>query len=125
MAARVEPARSDATRVRLLWVSTLVLVLISVAMVTRRTLDVLGIVPARSALTGSAPLDAAFAGSGPLTMLHILPGLMFVVLGPLQFLKTLRTGRPQAHRRIGRIVDVFRHALGDAHAVQVHSTVPF
>jgi uncharacterized membrane protein len=90
--------------VRLIWLLTLVLVLISVAMVTRRTMTLFGLISASSALSGSAPLDAAFARYAPLTMLHIVPGLIFVVLGPLQFVKSLRTRRPQAHRRIGRIV---------------------
>ncbi|MGH9160100.1 MAG: DUF2306 domain-containing protein, partial [Vicinamibacteraceae bacterium] len=90
--------------VRLLWLLTLVLVLISVAMVTRRTLTLFGLISAPSALSGSAPLDAAFIRYAPLTMLHILPGLIFVGLGPLQFVTTLRTRRPRLHRRVGRIV---------------------
>jgi uncharacterized membrane protein len=90
--------------VRLLWLVTLVLVLISVAMVTRRTLTLFGLISAPSALSGSASLDAAFVRYAPLTMLHILPGLIFVGLGPLQFVKTLRTRRPRLHRRVGRIV---------------------
>jgi uncharacterized membrane protein len=98
------PARRSATLVRLLWLITLVLVLISVAMVTRRMLSLFGLSSASSALSESAPLDGAFARYAPLTMLHIVPGVIFVVLGPLQFVKTLRTLRPQAHRRIGRIV---------------------
>ncbi|MGH9373221.1 MAG: DUF2306 domain-containing protein [Vicinamibacterales bacterium] len=78
--------------------------LISIAMVTRRTLSLFGLISASSALSGPAPLDAAFARYAPLTVLHIVPGLIFVVLGPLQFVKTLRTRRPIVHRRIGRIV---------------------
>lgn len=98
------PTRPDVMLVRWLWLATLVLVLISVAMVTRRTLSLFGLVPASSALSEPAPVDAAFARYAPLTMLHIIPGLIFVVLGPLQFVKTLRTGRPWLHRRIGRVV---------------------
>jgi len=90
--------------VRLLWVSTLVLVLIGVAMVTRRALTLFGFLSASSALSESAPVDAAFARFAPLTMIHIMPGLMFVVLGPLQFVKTLRTRRPRLHRTMGRVV---------------------
>jgi hypothetical protein len=37
-------------------------------------------------------------------MLHIVPGFVFIVLGPLQFVTTLRTRRPWVHRRIGRVV---------------------
>jgi uncharacterized membrane protein len=90
--------------VSLLWVCTLILVLISVAMVLRRTLSLFGVISPSSALSGSAPLDAAFMRHAPLTMLHIFPGLVFALLGPLQFVKTLRTRRPKVHRRIGYIV---------------------
>ena len=98
------PTRRHARLVRLLRLFTLVLVLISVAMVMRRTRN-----PARPdfqffAPSGSATLDTAFTRYAPLTMLHILPGLIFVVLGSLQFVKTLRTRRPRVHRRIGYIV---------------------
>jgi Predicted membrane protein (DUF2306) len=98
------PRRPAATLVRLLWLSTLVLVLISVAMVTRRTLSLFGLVPAPSALSESSPLDGAFARYAPLTMAHIVPGLIFVVLGPLQFVRTLRIRRPRLHRWMGRVV---------------------
>ncbi|HEY7059545.1 MAG TPA: DUF2306 domain-containing protein [Vicinamibacterales bacterium] len=98
------PSGQRARLVSLLWVFTLILVLISVAMVLRRTLSLLGVVATPSALSGSAPLDAAFTRHAPLTMLHILPGLVFAVLGPFQFMKTLRTRRPRVHRRIGYIV---------------------
>src|SRR5437773_4147802 len=37
-------------------------------------------------------------------MIHIVPGLFFVVLGPLQFVTTLRRPRPQLHRAMGRVV---------------------
>lgn len=82
----------------------LVLVLIGVAIVMRRTLALLGVISTSSALSGSASLDAAFTRHAPLTMLHILPGLVFVVLGPLQFVETLRTRQPAVHRRIGYVV---------------------
>jgi uncharacterized membrane protein len=91
------------TLVRLLWLSTFVLVLIGVAIVTRRVLILADLV-APSPLSESAPLDDAFARYASLTMLHIVPGLVFIVLGPLQFVTTLRTRRPWVHRRIGRVV---------------------
>ena len=93
----------NVTLVRLLWLATFVLVLIGVAIVTRRVLILSGLA-APSPLSGSAPLDDAFARYASLTMLHIAPGLVFIVLGPLQFVTTLRTRRPWVHRRIGRVV---------------------
>jgi len=85
-------------------VCTLVLVLISAAIVTRRTLSLFGVISTSSALSGSGPLDGAFAQHALLTMLHMLPGLVFVVLGPLQFVTTVRTRRPGVHRLIGYVV---------------------
>ena len=88
--------------VRLLWLSTFVLVLIGVAIVTRRALILFGVV-APSPLSGSPP-DERVARYASLTMLHMVPGFIFIVLGPLQFMSTLRTRRPRLHRRIGRVV---------------------
>ena len=95
--------RRNVTLVRLLWLSTFVLVLIGVAIVTRRVLILSGLVAA-APLSESAPLDAAFSRYASLTIIHIVPGLIFIVLAPLQFVATLRTRRPQVHRRIGRVV---------------------
>jgi len=97
-------ARRGARLVRLLWLFVVVLVLIGIAMVMRRMLSLFGVISTTSTLSGSASLDAAFTRHAPLTMLHILPGLLFVVCGPLQFVKTLRTRKPRMHRRIGYIV---------------------
>ena len=87
-----------ATLVRLLWLSTLVLVLISVAMVTRSALTVFGFMSASSALSNAVSPDAMFARSASLTLIHIVPGLAFVMLGSLQFVGRLRRSRPRLHR---------------------------
>ncbi len=93
--ARITAAasRRNLTLVRLLWLATFVLVLIGVAIVTRRVLILSGLA-APSPLSESVPLDDAFDRYASLTMLHIVPGLIFIVLGPLQFVTTLRTRRP-------------------------------
>src|SRR5258708_3555095 len=39
-----------------------------------------------------------------MTMVHIIPGLLFIVLGPLQFVRRLRSSRPELHRWMGRLV---------------------
>jgi uncharacterized membrane protein len=84
-------------RVRAAWTVTLLLVLIGVAIVVRRSLNLAGLLPANA-------LDADFAHHAPLTFAHIVPGLIFVVLGPLQFVQRLRRRRPRLHRIMGRIV---------------------
>jgi uncharacterized membrane protein len=89
---------------RVAWLATFVLMAISVAIVTRRTLSLFGFLSTKTALSESAQLDAAFARHASLTMVHIVPGLIFVLLGPLQFVKTLRAQRPRVHRVVGRVV---------------------
>lgn len=48
--------------------------------------------------------DDGFAKNPWLTLIHILPALLFVLLGPLQFVKPIRAKSPHVHRWIGRIV---------------------
>ncbi|HVH71215.1 MAG TPA: DUF2306 domain-containing protein, partial [Candidatus Dormibacteraeota bacterium] len=51
----------------------------------------------------AADLDAHFAGERNLVLTHILPAMLFMVLGPLQFVRRLRSRHPQVHRWSGRI----------------------
>jgi len=90
-------------RAKLLWIATIVLSLIGVVVAIRRMMHLFG-----TAASGVAPemaaLDSGFAAHPVLTMVHILPGLLFVVLGPLQFVQTIRRRAPRVHRWIGRVV---------------------
>lgn len=88
--------------VRVIWVLTILLSIIGVAAVTRRMLQLLA--PSPRLGGPAAALDAGFAPHALLTMVHIVPALFFVVLGPLQFVPTLRVRRPVLHRWMGRIV---------------------
>jgi len=90
--------------VQLLWLITLLLVAIGVTIVMRRALHLLAPMPAQESFPGAAELDAGFVRHPRLTMFHIIPGLLFVVLGPFQFVRTLRCRRPALHRWTGRVV---------------------
>jgi uncharacterized membrane protein len=48
-------------------------------------------------------LDAHFAAKAGLTLLHVVPSLLFVLLVPFQFVSSLRRRRPQVHRWMGRV----------------------
>jgi uncharacterized membrane protein len=50
-----------------------------------------------------AALDDLFAHYPILTLVHIVPGLLFMVLGPLQFSSTIRARHLRWHRWSGRI----------------------
>lgn len=57
-------------------------------------------------LTGSSadPDDIHYASHLLLTLLHLIPGVLFLLLGPLQFVASIRNTWPQWHRWSGRIV---------------------
>jgi uncharacterized membrane protein len=88
---------------RVVWLITIFLVLIGVAIVTRRALQLFPPSPAPTRFPEGTEMDAVFARHPTLTMIHIVPGLLFVVLAPLQFVKRLRTRRPAVHRWMGRV----------------------
>lgn len=98
---------------RVLWSVVALLVLIGVAVVARRTLHLVPIlvngyqppVAASSSIRAQfAALDDVFARYPILTLVHIIPGLLFLVLGPLQFSHTLRQRHIQWHRWSGRVL---------------------
>ncbi len=39
-----------------------------------------------------------------ITLVHLIPGTLFILLGPLQFLSSIRTRWPQYHRWMGRVL---------------------
>ncbi|MFN7997571.1 MAG: DUF2306 domain-containing protein [Bryobacteraceae bacterium] len=89
--------------VRALWTATVVLSLIGVAIVIRR-MEVLSVAPVGSPrFPERTAMDPGFARHAVLTRLHILPGLVFIVLGPFQFMRSLRRRRPRLHRLAGRV----------------------
>src|SRR5438477_12835225 len=89
---------------RILWLATFLLAAIGVATVIRRMLHLFAPSPAPPGFPEAAALDGGFTAHRLLTMIHIIPGLLFMVLGPLQFVRTLRSRRPRLHRWTGRVV---------------------
>jgi uncharacterized membrane protein len=98
-AANWQNAPSSASwRVRLVWTGVAVLVLIGIAAATIRGLRL---------LFGAAPapqtFDAGFAQHPILTFVHIIPGALFMLLGPFQFMPSIRARRLWQHRWSGRV----------------------
>src|SRR5882757_4998247 len=75
---------------------------IGIAMVVRRVLALKGLIPS-FVPPGGEVFDAGFGRHPLLTMIHIIPGAGFMILGPLQFLPRIRARYPQFHRRTGRV----------------------
>ena len=89
--------------VRFLWTAVIFLAFIGLAVATRRTIVLLKPTMASSAKNPAMQLDAHFANHATLTLAHILPAMLFMVLGPLQFVRALRAKYPQVHRWSGRV----------------------
>jgi uncharacterized membrane protein len=89
--------------IRFLWTAVIFLALIGLAVATRRSIVLLNPGISSSRNNPAAVLDAHFANHRALTLAHILPAMLFMVLGPLQFVRGLRSKYPQLHRWSGRI----------------------
>jgi len=99
--------------IRWLWSAVVLLVLIGVFVVTRRTMHLVPIlingyvppaIPSNPTMAQFQALDDIFARYPRLTLVHILPALFFLLLAPLQFSQTFRDRHLQWHRRTGRIL---------------------
>ncbi|HLJ45362.1 MAG TPA: DUF2306 domain-containing protein [Bryobacteraceae bacterium] len=90
--------------VRILWTATILLAAIGIASVIRRLL----LLPE----TSSTGFDSGFARHPVLTTVHIIPGLLFMILGPLQFVRKLRVRHPRVHRWSGRVFMVVGLIIG-------------
>lgn len=87
---------------RIVWTAVIFLALIGIAAAVRRTLVLVS--PAREAANNpAASLDTGFARRPALTLVHVLPGLLFMVLGPLQFVRRIRCQNLRLHRWCGRV----------------------
>src|SRR3981081_3855040 len=91
------------TVARFLWVAVIFLAFIGLAVATRRTVVLLKPGALSSRNNPAADLDKAFTDRRSLTLTHILRAILFMVLGPLQFVRRLRSVYPQVHRWSGRI----------------------
>jgi uncharacterized membrane protein len=97
---------------RAVWSGVIFLAFVGCAVAVRRITHVLPIAvrgyrppaaPNNPRLARFAALDDPFARYPILTLVHIVPGLFFMVLGPLQFSSTIRSRHLKWHRWSGRI----------------------
>lgn len=90
---------------RSLWGITIFLVLIGIAIVARRLIFLSHVSMSGNTIPAKSPVpDDGFAVHPLLTLIHITAGLLFVLLAPLQFVKSIRNNYPKTHRTIGYIV---------------------
>src|SRR5260370_41167571 len=97
---------------RVLWSAVIFLAFIGVAVAARRIIYLGPIlahgysppaIPPDSRAAQFVALDKVFALHPILTMIHVVPGLLFMVLRPFQFSESIRARHLQWHRWNGRI----------------------
>src|SRR6266446_2435829 len=106
---------------RALWSAVIFLAVIGVAVALRRIVHrwpILnhGYIPVATTSNPRAAqfvaLDDIFARHPILTSVHIVPGLLFMLLGPLQFSSTIRARHLRWHRWSGRVFVVCGFVIG-------------
>ncbi|HEX3822692.1 MAG TPA: DUF2306 domain-containing protein [Candidatus Sulfotelmatobacter sp.] len=99
--------------VRFLWISVSFLVFIGLAAVTRRTLVLIWptVLGGKSGNPATA-LDAGFARHMALTLVHILPGALFLILGLFQFMPSIRNRHIHFHRWSGNVLMICGLIIG-------------
>jgi predicted membrane protein DUF2306 len=96
---------------RLLRVFMYILAAIGIIMVVRRALVLEGIIP-NFTPAGAAPFDSGFGEHPVITFLHILPGALFMILGPMQFTPGIRARYARGKRWTGRVFLVVALIVG-------------
>lgn len=97
---------------RLLWTAVILLALCGIGAAVHRA--VVLAFPHLQASGGNPArvIDQAFVSYPALTFVHIVPGALFMILGPLQFIGSLRCRWPRLHRWSGRIFLALGFTIG-------------
>ena len=89
---------------RLIWGITLLLVTIGLLAVAHRIYALIQPMRGTPRFAGVADMDAGFVRHRGLTLLHILPASLFLILMPMQFVERIRAQHPAWHRWSGRLL---------------------
>ena len=101
--SKSQATNPNRTLLRFLWIAVIFLACVGLAVATRRTIVLLKPGALSSPRNPATDLNAHFASERALVLTHILPAILFMTLGPLQFLRGVRSRYPQIHRWSGRI----------------------
>lgn len=97
---------------RLLWSAVILLVVIGIAAVTRRSLVLIWPQRFGGAANPAMGLDSGFNRHAALTFIHILPGGFFLGLAPLQFASRFRQRSLKFHRWLGTLLVICALIIG-------------
>lgn len=95
----------------MLWGAVIILALIGLTAAARRTLVLSEAIPSFGPPQASG-FDAGFARHPLLTLGHIVPGSLFMILGPLQFVRRIRYRYITVHSWSGRVFVVSGIIIG-------------
>jgi uncharacterized membrane protein len=96
---------------RTITVIVVILAIIGITVVIRRSLTLTGVIkPYVNPKFGA--FDNGFQRNKALTFIHIIPGAIFMILAPLQFVPGIRARHLWFHRLSGRIVVVLGLIIG-------------
>jgi len=107
---------------RLIWSLTLVLCLIGLLAAMRRAYVLLDPPKGPPRFAAAAAMDAGFAQHKSLTLAHIVPASLFMVLMPLQFARRLRERHIQWHRWSGRLLILLGAVVGTSALILSYTT---
>jgi uncharacterized membrane protein len=85
------------------WTAVIFLAFVGLAVAARRAMVLVHPGALSSRNNPAAALDEHFASARALTFAHVVPAMLFMILGPLQFVKKLRSKYPTFHRWSGRV----------------------
>src|ERR1041385_4581803 len=102
---------------KFVWTVAFFLAFIGIAMIVRRTVFLIPVLEDRYVLKPLPPgvpnfPEEGFVNNPVLTLVHVLPALLFIVLGLLQFTKGIRNKHPKFHRWNGRVLLILGVILG-------------
>jgi uncharacterized membrane protein len=97
---------------RFVWIGVILLAVIGIAAATRRTLVLFWPEVFSGKYPPAAALDIGFARHMVLTLVHIIPCALFLVLAPLQFVPGIRAKHLKVHRWLGRVLVVTGLVIG-------------
>ena len=107
---------------RLIWSLTLLLVMIGLLAAARRVYVLLDPPQGPPRFPAAAAMDAGFAQHKSLTLAHIVPASLFMVLMPLQFVRRIRDRHIRWHRWSGRLLIVLGTLVGASALVLSYTT---
>lgn len=103
------------------WIATILLVFIGSAAAGRRIYVLLGPVHPGRSLAAGAALDQGFRAHSLITLLHVIPALLLIILMPLQFVERIRVLQPAWHRWSGRLIIVLGFIVGSTALVMSYT----